>query len=88
MTAVTGRWELCKESPRHGSQSKVARDEGLPYYQAVKTTALIKDALEDELWDCVFPLDCDEFLLVNDSSALEAEIASLTSDEAGLLVSD
>ena len=67
---------------------KVARDEGLPYYQAVKTTALIKDALEDEPWDCVFPLDCDEFLLVNDRSALEAEIASLTSDEAGLLVSD
>ena len=36
----------------------------------------------------MFPLDCDEFLLVNDRSVLEAEIASLTSDEAGLLVSD
>jgi hypothetical protein len=67
---------------------KVGHDRSLPYYQAVKTTALIKAALDDEPWDCVIPLDCDEFLLVDDRNALEAEIASLTPDEAGLLVSN
>ena len=67
---------------------KVGRDNELPYYQAVKTTKLIKAALEDEPWDCLFPLDCDEFLSVRDRTALEAEIASLGAEEAGLLVSD
>ena len=66
----------------------MGRDNELPYYQAVKTTKLIKAALEDEPWDCLFPLDCDEFLSVRDRTALEAEIASLGAEEAGLLVSD
>lgn len=67
---------------------KVGRDNELPYYQAVKTTKLIKAALEDEPWACLFPLDCDEFLSVGDRAALEAEIASLDAEEAGLLVAD
>ena len=67
---------------------KVTRDESLSYYQAAKTTELIKIALEDEPWDCVFPIDCDEFLLLDDRKALEAEIAALAPDEAGLLIPD
>jgi len=67
---------------------KLGRDEDFRYYQGAKTTALIKTALEDEPWDCLFPLDCDEFLLVDDREALESEIAGLAPLEAGLLVSD
>ena len=67
---------------------KIGRDNSLPYYQTKKTTKLIKAAFDDEMWDCVFPLDCDEFLMVDDRGVLEAEIASLSAEEAGLLVCD
>ena len=67
---------------------KLGRDDDFRYYQGIKTTALIKTALEDEPWDCLLPLDCDEFLLVNDREAFEVEIASLAPEETGLLVSE
>jgi glycosyltransferase involved in cell wall biosynthesis len=83
-----GTLEILQRLAANRLSIKVGRDNNLPYYQATKTTKLIKAALEDEAWDCVFPLDCDEFLLVDDRRALEAEIASLGVEEAGLLVSD
>lgn len=67
---------------------RLERDEGLPYYQAAKTTAMIKAAIEDQAWDCIFPLDCDEFLVAEDRAALDAEIESLAPEEVGLLISD
>ncbi len=67
---------------------EIKRDEVLPFYQAAKTTALAKNALADAAWDCLLPLDGDEFLVVDDRGAFEKEIASLAPDEAGLLVSD
>lgn len=64
---------------------KLSHDHGIAYYQGSKTTALIRIALEDEPWDCLFPLDGDEFLLAPDRAALEAEITALAPGEAGLL---
>lgn len=83
-----GTLEILQRLAANRLSIKVGRDNELPYYQAIKTTKLIKAALEDEAWDCLFPLDCDEFLSVRDRTALEAEIASLGAEEAGLLVSD
>src|SRR5262249_18425225 len=45
-------------------------------------------ALADQPWDCLIPLDADEFLRLGDRSALEAEIARLSPDETGILASD
>ncbi len=83
-----GTLEILQRLAANRLSITVGRDNSLPYYQARKTTKLIKAALEDEAWDCIFPLDCDEFLLVEDRKALEVEIASLAPDEAGLIVSD
>jgi hypothetical protein len=83
-----GTLEILERLSASGFSIKLRRDKSVAYYQSVATTGSIKAALEDEPWGCVFPLDCDEFLLVNDRKALEAEIACLAPDEAGLLVSD
>jgi hypothetical protein len=83
-----GTLEILKRLAASRLSIKLGCDETFRYYQGIKTTALIKTALEDEPWDCLFPLDCDEFLLVDDRNALEAEIAGLAREEAGLLVSD
>jgi hypothetical protein len=81
-------WEILQQLAASRLPIRLGRDDDFRYYQGIKTTALIKTALEDEPWDCVFPIDCDEFLLVDDREVLEAEIASLAPEEAGLLVSD
>ncbi len=80
--------EILRRLAASGLPLKLGRDEGIAYYQGSKTTALIKTALEDERWDCLFPLDGDEFLVTADRAALEAEIAGLAPGEAGLLASD
>jgi hypothetical protein len=80
--------EILQRLAASGLPITLRRDEGFRYYQSAKTTALMKNALEDETWDCLFPLDCDEFLLVDDRGRLETEIAGLAPEEAGLLVSD
>ena len=66
----------------------LTHDVGIAYYQGSKTTALMRAAFEDEPWDCLFPLDGDEFLVAPDRAALEAEIAALAPGEAGLLIPD
>jgi hypothetical protein len=71
-----------------GLPISLGRDKEVPYYQGRKTTALIAAALADQAWDCLFPLDADEFLRVGDRNVLEAEIARLPPGEAGILVSD
>ena len=83
-----GTLEILERLSASGLSIKLSREKSVAYYQSVATTGLIKAALEDEPWGCVFPLDCDEFLLVSDRKAFEAEIACLAPDEAGLLVSD
>ena len=82
-----GTLEILERLTARHHPIKLSRDDNLPYYQASKTTNLVKAALEDEAWDCLFPLDGDEFLVVDDRKALEAEIASL-GDAQGLLVCD
>src|SRR4029078_9489449 len=71
-----------------GLPIKLGSDENIRYYQAAMTTALIKTALQDEPWDCLFLLDGDDFLVADDRSGLEAEIASLAPEQFGLLVCD
>ena len=80
--------EILRRLVASGLQVDLSHDTGLPYYQSSKTTALIRTALEDEAWDCLFPLDGDEFLIPSNREALEAEIAALAPGEAGLLIPD
>lgn len=80
------------DSTPHILQNLVA--EGLPlvivpdkdgdYYQARMTLKLMKLALNDERWDFVFPLDCDEFIQASDRRFLEAALADLADDTIGL----
>jgi hypothetical protein len=80
--------EILQRLAGEGLPLRLGRDEELPYYQGLKTTALIRTALADGPWDCLFPLDGDEFLRVEDRAALEAAIARLAPGEAGLLACD
>jgi len=80
--------EILRRLAASGISLKLGHDEGIAYYHGSKTTALIGTALEDEPWDCLFPLDGDEFLVAPDRAALEAEIAALAPGEAGLLIPD
>ncbi|HEX3065546.1 MAG TPA: glycosyltransferase family 2 protein [Dongiaceae bacterium] len=80
--------EILRRLAASGLPLTLTHDEGIAYYQGSKTTALIKTAFEDEPWDCLFPLDGDEFLVAPDRAALEAEIAGLPPGEVGLLVPD
>jgi glycosyltransferase involved in cell wall biosynthesis len=80
--------EILQRLAANGLPIKLGTDENLRYYQAVKTAALIKTALLDEPWDCLFLLDGDEFVLADDRSRLEAEIASLGPEQVGVLVCD
>jgi hypothetical protein len=80
--------EILRRLAAEGLPLSLGRDEELPYYQGLKTTALIRAALADGPWDCLFPLDGDEFLRVEDRAALEAAIQRLAPGEAGLLACD
>src|SRR5262245_37053859 len=81
-----GTFEILERLVASRQPIKLGLDDQLPYYQANKTTRLIKAALEDEAWDWFFPLDGDEFLVVPDRAALETEIAALGDEHVGLLV--
>jgi hypothetical protein len=83
-----GTFEILERLVASRQPIKLGFDHQLPYYQANKTTRLIKAALEDEAWDWFFPLDGDELLVVPDRAALEAEIAALGAEHVGLLVCD
>jgi hypothetical protein len=80
--------EILRRLAASGLPVTLAHDDGLAYYQGSKTTALIRGAFEDEPWDCLFPLDGDEFLVAPDRAALEDEIAALAPGETGLLIPD
>jgi hypothetical protein len=80
--------EILRRLAASGLPISLGEDDGLPYYQGRKTTALIATALADEPWDCLLPLDADEFLRVADRAALEAEIARLPPGETAVLASD
>jgi hypothetical protein len=80
--------EILRRLAASGLPVCLGEDDGLPYYQGRKTTALIARALADEPWDCLLPLDADEFLRVPDRAALEAEIARLPPGETAVLASD
>ena len=80
--------EILRRLAAEGLPLSLERDEEVPYYQGLKTTALIRTALADGPWDCLFPLDGDEFLRVEDRAALEAAIARLAPGEAGVLACD
>ena len=80
--------EILRRLAASGLPVTLGRDEEVRYYQGVKTTALIRTALADEPWDCLLPLDGDEFLVLDDRAAFEAEIAGLAPGEAAVLASD
>ncbi|MFO1056688.1 MAG: glycosyltransferase family 2 protein [Dongiaceae bacterium] len=83
-----GTAEILRRLAAEGLPIVLGRDAELRYYQGRMTTALIAAAQADGPWDCLLPLDADEFLQLEDRGALEAELARLPPAAAGLLMSD
>src|SRR5262245_40073522 len=52
----------------------VSRDEDAIFYQSSKMNRLIKQAVWEQPWDFIIPLDCDEFLRAPDRFALEGAL--------------
>jgi glycosyltransferase involved in cell wall biosynthesis len=86
--STDGTAEILRRLAAEGLPIVLGSDAELRYYQGRKTTALIAAAQADGPWDCLLPLDADEFLQLEDRGALEAELARLPPDAAGLLLSD
>lgn len=49
------------------------------YMQGARTTALMRHALAEEMWDFVFPIDADEFFLTADRAVLEEDLRKVPS---------
>ncbi|WP_024278944.1 glycosyltransferase family 2 protein [Xanthobacter sp. 126] len=63
---------------REGLPISVTSEKSLAaYHQGQRTTALVEHALKTFSWDFIFPLDGDEFVVAEDRSVLEADLAAL-----------
>jgi glycosyltransferase involved in cell wall biosynthesis len=72
-----GTEAILQKLAAEGLPISLSTDDEVPFYQSRQITGLIKQAIADESWDFIFPLDGDEFLQVRDRAVLEGDIAPL-----------